>query len=223
MSSQCKEIKNTINEDSFNEIFTKEIDEFNNIRSKTFLSLSKLIAPNVRRGKTKNNPPRAQNSFVIFRRDFTAYWISCLNRENNMKIVSNIASNLWKGKISTYKLWKNINICNIVKIYNKVSEFAKRVHSHLFLNYKYNPKKKSLRRLNLFQSYTPYSYNYAPAPYNYTPYNYASNYYIQHSDNNGSNFKPKFYIQQLDIDLNNLKNIMNQSIIKHIENIKFTI
>ncbi|CAG8797259.1 15259_t:CDS:1, partial [Racocetra fulgida] len=102
-------------------VFTKpeEIDEFNEIESKTFLSLFELIAPNDKKKKTKSNPPRAQNGFVLFQRDFTAYWNSCNPQENNFNIVSNLTSKLWKGEFSTFELWKDINVCEIKKLYNK--------------------------------------------------------------------------------------------------------
>ncbi|CAG8710783.1 6987_t:CDS:1, partial [Cetraspora pellucida] len=67
----------------------EEIREFNDIGSKTFLSLSELISLSCNRSKTKSNLPRAQNGFVIFQRDFTAYWTSC-NQENNIKEVSKL-------------------------------------------------------------------------------------------------------------------------------------
>ncbi|CAG8794317.1 7391_t:CDS:1, partial [Racocetra persica] len=76
--SSYKEIEDTI----------KTLPEFYKLESKTFLSLKKLIIPNIR--KNKFNPPRAQNCFMIFRKDFTAYYNS-LNQKGDIDKVSILA------------------------------------------------------------------------------------------------------------------------------------
>ncbi|CAG8843590.1 1329_t:CDS:1, partial [Gigaspora margarita] len=148
MSSLCEEIENAI------KIFTKP-EELSELESKTFLTLKNLITPYISKKRTMFNPPRAQNRFMIFRKDLTAY-LNSLNRNQGTITISRVASDLWNGHYYI-KLWNNINdVKEIKEIYHKIAEIAKIVHNILFPNYKYSPKKKLLSNKPLVD------YIYAP-------------------------------------------------------------
>ncbi|CAG8841247.1 18040_t:CDS:1, partial [Gigaspora margarita] len=67
------------NKDGFKIDFTKEMQELKqHFNSNTFLPLDKLIAYSSRK---RNHPPRAQNGFFLFRKDFNAFM-----RSSNKKI-----------------------------------------------------------------------------------------------------------------------------------------
>ncbi|CAG8721650.1 hypothetical protein C2G38_2191419 [Gigaspora rosea] len=107
MSSLYEEIEHAIN------IFTKP-EELSELESKTFLTLKSLITPYISK-KRMFNPPRAQNMFMIFRKDLTAY-LNSISRNQGTITISRLASDLWNGQ-------HNIK---------------------LFPKYKYRPKKKLL-------------------------------------------------------------------------------
>ncbi|CAG8640624.1 2568_t:CDS:1 [Dentiscutata erythropus] len=160
-----------------------ELNVIHELESKTFLSLKELITP--KKKKTKSNLPRVQNSFMIFRKDFAAYWFS-LTKKNDLKEVSQFASDLWNGNLYNFKLWNNINIVERKNIYYKISSIAEMVYKKLYPDYKYCPKRKKI-------SHNEYIH------YGHVP---------QQLEINGANsyYKPYNFIQQLNI---NLKNIMN--------------
>ncbi|CAG8853105.1 45781_t:CDS:1, partial [Gigaspora margarita] len=121
--------------DNFNidfNVVAKELKQLFN--SNTFLPLNELIAYSSRKHK---HPPRAQNGFVLFRKDLNAYMSSS---KTKMGDISALASNIWNNGVSPYELWEKIIINEIKPFYKKISEIAKKVHKCSFPDYKYNPK-----------------------------------------------------------------------------------
>ncbi|CAG8787315.1 1446_t:CDS:1, partial [Dentiscutata erythropus] len=103
--------------------------------------------------------PRAQNGFVLFRKDLNAFI-----KDSKLTIgdVSRLACKLWNGNPSC-KLWENINVNEIKLFYNKLAEIAKKVHGRSFPGYKYSPKRKKLHYANSHYAnlhcYEPYYYS----------------------------------------------------------------
>ncbi|CAG8565801.1 12304_t:CDS:2 [Dentiscutata heterogama] len=108
----------------FTDVAASEIQELLKFNSKTYLPMKELI---YNRSNSKCQP-RAQNGFVLFRKDLNAFKSS-----SKLKIgdASRLASRLWNGDPSckgdsSCKLWEKINIDEIKPFYNKLSEIAKK-------------------------------------------------------------------------------------------------
>ncbi|CAG8847030.1 23460_t:CDS:1, partial [Racocetra persica] len=117
MNSKCQ-----LNQLDLNVVAESELQELqNNYKSNTYLSLHGLIY------NTSLKHPRAQNGFVLFRRDLQAF----LNSEEASKLknigeISKLAADLWNGKPSIIKLWDGIFINEIKSFYSTLSKIAKK-------------------------------------------------------------------------------------------------
>ncbi|CAG8487926.1 14364_t:CDS:1 [Dentiscutata heterogama] len=112
------------------------------------LEIEELISPpknsrkakNFRKNPSSASPPRPQNAFLLFRRDFHAKL-----RQKEIKMsngeVSRLASEEWN------KLPKEV-----LRFFETLEKLAKDRHSEVYPDYKYSPKKgcrkKSLHRIN---------------------------------------------------------------------------
>ncbi|CAG8828524.1 29503_t:CDS:2, partial [Gigaspora margarita] len=98
------------------------------------LNVDDLIYPSKtsRRSKNNNDPPRPQNSFVLFRRDFEAkYRLFHKGEKIGSKKISSLAAESWNAKPP------------FVRSFFKQSEFeALNKHKKMFPHYRYRPNKK---------------------------------------------------------------------------------
>ncbi|KAF0365686.1 MATA-HMG [Gigaspora margarita] len=156
-STQSRPVRTFPNTQELENIISKivELEERQEIESKTFLSLHDLIVPSLK--PKRSGPPRAQNCFLIFRKDLQAnlksqmdlrmtsngliftkylkkylqnYVASPEDKTSGMKIVSNTAFKMWAHEIE------------IKQVYIKVSKIAKAVHKFMWPDYKYQPNRK---------------------------------------------------------------------------------
>ncbi|CAG8526099.1 9101_t:CDS:1 [Scutellospora calospora] len=171
--SSSRQSQNFPNSEELENIISKIVksDERQEIESMTFLSLHDLIVPSLKQKRT--GPPRAQNCFLIFRKDLQAnmksqsdnikmtssgqifkkylrkylhpntYMTSPDDKTSGMKMVSNTAFRMWQYEDE------------IKQVYVKVSQIAKAVHAFMWPNYKYKPNRKK-RLQNSFSYRHPY-------------------------------------------------------------------
>ncbi|CAG8788765.1 32148_t:CDS:1, partial [Racocetra persica] len=98
------------------------------------IDADELIYPstNSRRSKKTNEPPRPQNSFLLFRKDFEAKYRSLHKGEKIIaKKISSLAAQRWSEQPPS------------VRIFFKQLEIkALKKHKEMFPNYRYQPNKK---------------------------------------------------------------------------------
>ncbi|RIB21084.1 hypothetical protein C2G38_2177559 [Gigaspora rosea] len=98
------------------------------------LNVDDLINPSKtsRRSKNNNNPPRPQNSFLLFRKDFEAKYRSLHKGEKIFaKKVSSLAAENWKEQSPLVK-W----------LFKQLEFEALNKHKEMFPQYRYRPNKK---------------------------------------------------------------------------------
>ncbi|CAG8451002.1 11132_t:CDS:1 [Dentiscutata heterogama] len=223
-STQSRPVRNFPNTEELESIISKIVksEERKEIESMTFLSLHDLIVPSLKPKRT--GPPRAQNCFLIFRKDLQAnmksqtdlrmtsnglifrkylkkylqiYMASPDDKASGMRIVSNTAFKMWTHETE------------IKRVYKKVSKIAKAVHKFMWPDYKYKPNRKK-RVQNSFRC-DPY----IPVPLQQThmyPFAYSHNFV---------SFPRIPHIKQLDINPSKLNyfndRILCQSVDRHVK------
>jgi len=110
-----------------------------------FLPIKELIAPLPKRSHiNKDNIPRPQNSFVIYRKDTQAKLIFENGSQSASRLdhVSRVASENWRNTSEAIR-----------NIYNFLAQLAKKIHQETYPDYVYQPKKRS-ERINLITTTT---------------------------------------------------------------------
>ncbi|CAG8523247.1 3606_t:CDS:1 [Dentiscutata erythropus] len=186
-STQSRPVRTFPKTEELESIISKIVksEERKEIESKTFLSLHDLIVPSLK--PKRAGPPRAQNCFLIFRKDLQAsmksqtdlrtssnglifrtylkqylqnYMPSPDDKTSGMKIVSNTAFKMWTSETE------------IKQVYIQVSKIAKAVHKFMWPDYKYQPnRKKRIQNSFLCEPYT-----YIPEPSQQTQTSYSRNF-----------------------------------------------
>ncbi|CAG8601171.1 3737_t:CDS:1 [Ambispora gerdemannii] len=94
------------------------------------LSIEELTKPSVKTRGESDKPPRPQNSWIIFRRDYEAHLRLCYQHvKPQVKETAKECSLKWRNLPSEVK--------HFFKILEKI---ACKNHQNLYLNYKYKPK-----------------------------------------------------------------------------------
>ncbi|RIB27526.1 hypothetical protein C2G38_2029315 [Gigaspora rosea] len=105
------------------------------------LKVDDLICPSStsRRSKKNDDPPRPQNSFLLFRRDFAAkYRLLHKDEKPSSKKISSLAAESWNVQPP------------LVRVFFKQLEFeALYKHQEMFPNYRYQPNKKKPKPNNV--------------------------------------------------------------------------
>ncbi|CAG8722144.1 9036_t:CDS:1 [Gigaspora margarita] len=186
----------------FNDVAKSEIQELLKFNSNTFLPMKELL---YNRSNPKR-PPRAQNGFVLFRKDLNAFFRG--SSKLTIGKVSRLACKLWNGYPSC-KLWENININEIKPFYNKLSEIAKKVHGRSFPGYKYSPKRKS-PQYSFFDKFKNLHY----ANFHYYEQNHSKN--SVYKDNNLHCYDPYYSTSDCVFEPNKtIDSKLTESVIKY--------
>ncbi|KAG9298809.1 hypothetical protein G9A89_015830 [Geosiphon pyriformis] len=109
----------------------KEVYENDVPISSTVLSLKEILAPSKKhhkKGKTKASPPRPQNDYVLYRKEFQAARLQ-KDPDVTFALISKESSKSWKKESPLTK--------NFFQILARVSALA---HHEVFPNYRYKPK-----------------------------------------------------------------------------------
>jgi hypothetical protein len=108
---------------------------------KLTLSLKDLLSPARKTRKNKNKSddkvPRPQNAWVLFRKDYEANQRANFpDKALKMKNVSTDAGEVWRN-----------HPIKVKRYFETLSRLAHAQHKILYPNYKYNPKKKSIKEI----------------------------------------------------------------------------
>lgn len=103
------------------------------------LSLKDLLSPAKKTRRNKNKPddkvPRPQNAWVLFRKDYEANQrVNFPDKALKMKNVSTDAGEVWRN-----------HPVKVKRYFETLSRLAHAQHKILYPNYKYSPKKKSIK------------------------------------------------------------------------------
>ncbi|CAG8556926.1 38665_t:CDS:1 [Gigaspora margarita] len=119
---------------SFQNEYVINDEQTNSAPYKLSLNVENLINPSKtsRRSKKTNDPPRPQNSFVLFRRDFEAkYRLLHKGEKIFSKKISSLAAKYWNVQPSSVRgFFKNLECMALDK------------HKKMFPHYRYRPNKK---------------------------------------------------------------------------------
>ncbi|CAG8532909.1 7373_t:CDS:1 [Paraglomus occultum] len=88
------------------------------------MTIEELLAPSKRK-KSRLTPPRPQQSYILFRKNYGA-----LHSSMDFKTISSISKNEWKSAAPVVR-----------EFFNMLSEIAKRRHHIKYPTYKYKPQK----------------------------------------------------------------------------------
>ncbi|GBC07346.1 hypothetical protein RclHR1_00740029 [Rhizophagus clarus] len=105
---------------------------YTKILQKITMPIEYLISPR-RKSRKGNTPPRPQNSFLIYRRDFMSKLTTNYGPEisSNLSYVSSNAGKWWSSESQEVK-----------NIYKLIADLAKKVHERTYPGYVFKPKKK---------------------------------------------------------------------------------
>ncbi|CAB4392081.1 unnamed protein product [Rhizophagus irregularis] len=105
---------------------------YTKILQKITMPIEYLISPK-RKSRKGNTPPRPQNSFLIYRRDFMSKLTTNYGPEisSNLSYVSSNAGKWWSSESQEVK-----------NIYKLIADLAKKVHERTYPGYVFKPKKK---------------------------------------------------------------------------------
>jgi hypothetical protein len=105
---------------------------YTKILQKINMPIEYLISPK-KKSRKGNSPPRPQNSFLIYRRDFMSKLTTNYGPEisSNLSYVSSNAGKWWGSESQEVK-----------NIYKLIADLAKKVHERTYPGYVFKPKKK---------------------------------------------------------------------------------
>jgi len=117
-----------------------------------------LVYPGTRLSKSRSRkegqPPRPQNGFIIFKKDFDARRRSLLSDTKvDSKVTSQIAASLWHSDEG------------LKKYFNLLAKLAKQIYEELYPDYDYKPKKCLSLTVRESQQASPLRIRQHSAPY----------------------------------------------------------
>ncbi|KAF0429702.1 MATA-HMG [Gigaspora margarita] len=119
---------------SFQNEYVINDEQKHTVPYKLSLNIDDLINPSKtsRRSKKTNDPPRPQNCFVLFRRDFEVKY-RLLHKDENIfsKKISSLAAESW-----------NVQPPSVRFFFKQLEVKALNKHQEMFPNYRYQPNKK---------------------------------------------------------------------------------
>ncbi|CAG8671533.1 2327_t:CDS:1, partial [Paraglomus occultum] len=110
-----------------------ELELFRNPPYTLNMSYDCILNPMRKQRKNNNKkslPPRPQNGWILFRRNFQSQRSQCPGRPNTLKEISKLAAESWKIQPKEVKQYFNI-----------LSKIASHKHKTMYPEYVYNPKK----------------------------------------------------------------------------------
>ncbi|CAG8448971.1 7459_t:CDS:1 [Ambispora gerdemannii] len=112
-------------------------EDFTNHPCDLHLSVDELIASvnNENATNSHGEPPRPNNSFLLFRRNFTAGIVGITRDQNFIAEVSILAAKAWKEATPRVK-----------QFFGAMAEKAKTEHKRRFPGYRFNPKRQIRKR-----------------------------------------------------------------------------